>query len=743
MVWFIEASDLFRISNFALRASIFPLVVPRRVTQSGVMLWLTNASGSCPQRPSQSLARWGTTTLSTLAILLLLGALPLSLRAGEPITPHHLAKIRSVVSAKISPDGATIAYLLAVPRQPGVDEDGPAFVELHVVNTQGDARPYVTGKVTVSHVEWTPDGQGISYLAKRHDDKHRSLYVIPLHGGESRRVLTMESDIADYAWSPDGNKVSFLASAPESKRRKERRDQGFTQEIYEEDLPRVRVWMTELDDDQAPSGEPRPLDLPGSASDIHWSPAGGQLAVVLAPTPTVDDSYMRRMVHIVDAAAGEVTARLEHAAKLGDVAWSPDGRHLVIISAEDIHDPREGRLFLWSAEGTLVRSLVRQYEGHVHAAAWKDAGTVAFIGLEGVGTPLREVSLEGARIEAKTQASGPVLNSLSLSKDGGVAAFVADTPSHPGEVFLLEAGRDDYRRLTDSNPWLKDITLAVQEEVHYKARDGRDIGGVLVRPLGEQPGVRYPLILAVHGGPEGVVSHGWVTSYSMPGQTGAAEGIAVLYPNYRGSIGRGVAFSKLGQADAAGPEFDDLVDAIDYLASTGLIDTNKVGITGGSYGGYASAWGATYYSERYAASVMFVGISDLTSKMGTTDLPDEMTLVHHRKLLWEDWDYFRDRSPIRYVEKARTPLLILHGKEDPRVHPSQSLELHRHLKTLGRTPVRLVLYPGEGHGNRRAASRLDYSLRQMRWMKHYLIGPGGEPPPYEVDYGLPPAEEEE
>jgi dipeptidyl aminopeptidase/acylaminoacyl peptidase len=238
----------------------------------------------------------------------------------------------------------------------------------------------------------------------------------------------------------------------------------------------------------------------------------------------------------------------------------------------------------------------------------------------------------------------------------------------------------------------------------------------------------------VHGGPESHVSNGWVTSYSRPGQVGAARGFAVFYPNYRGSTGRGVDFSKLGQADAAGKEFDDLVDGVDHLVAMGLVDKNKVGITGGSYGGYASAWGATYYSDRYAASVMFVGISDNVSKLGTTDIPEEMFLVHHRKRLWDDWDYFLNSSPIRHVERHRTPTLILHGKEDPRVHPSQSLELHRHLKTLGQAPVRLVFYPGEGHGNRRAAARLDYNVRMLRWMEHYLQGPGGDPPDYTIDY---------
>ena len=206
-----------------------------------------------------------------------------------------------------------------------------------------------------------------------------------------------------------------------------------------------------------------------------------------------------------------------------------------------------------------------------------------------------------------------------------------------------------------------------------------------------------------------------------------------------------MAFSKLDHGDFAGKEFDDLVDGVDHLVSVGLVDKAKVGVTGGSYGGYATAWCSTYHTQHFAAGVMFVGISDCVSKVGTTDISEEMMLVHLRKRLWDDWNFFLERSPIRHVEKAQTPLLILHGKEDPRVHTSQSLELYRHLKVLGQTPVRLVLYPGEGHGNRRAASRFDYTLRMMQWLEHYLQGPGGSPPPYELQYGLlaaePPKEE--
>jgi dipeptidyl aminopeptidase/acylaminoacyl peptidase len=194
----------------------------------------------------------------------------------------------------------------------------------------------------------------------------------------------------------------------------------------------------------------------------------------------------------------------------------------------------------------------------------------------------------------------------------------------------------------------------------------------------------------------------------------------VFYPNYRGSTGRGLAFAKTSQGDPAGKEFDDLIDGVDHLIASGLVDRDRVGITGGSYGGYATAWGATYYTERFAAGVMAVGISEQLLTLGTGDIPNELYLVHARMWPWENWQKNLERSPIYYVEKARTPLLIMGGDADPRVHPSQSLALYRYLKILGNAPVRYVIYPGEKHGNAKAAARFDFSLRLLRWFDHYL-----------------------
>lgn len=649
--------------------------------------------------------------------------------SANALTPADVARLSSAGSAAISPDGKHVAYTRIVQRKPLDDENGPAWVELHVADANGISRPFVTGKINVSGIQWTPDGKGIAFTAKRGDDVQTSLYVIPIDGGEARRVLAHESGVSGPVFSRDGKQVAFLAPRPRSKRVEDYQAKGFNQEIHEEDWRPALVWIAAADG----SSKPRALELAGSASSVRFSPSGKELAVVLAPTPSVDDGYMFKRIHIVDIASGKIVESVANPGKLGQIDFSPDGKHLAMISGADIHDPSDGRLMAAALPGGEPRDLMPDYEAHVDSFAWKDAGTLAWIAADGCATTVGEAALDGKR-SVWTEGDGPILQGLSLSSDGRSAVAVGSTPRHPGEVFVAKPGAREFERLTNLNPWLENEALARQEVVQWEARDGLKLEGVLVYPLGYIEGRRYPLILCVHGGPESHVANGWVTSYSNPGQVAAARAFAVFYPNYRGSTGRGVEFSKLGQADAAGKEFDDLVDAVDALVNRGLVNKDKVGITGGSYGGYASAWGATYYSDRFAASVMFVGISDNVSKVGTTDIPEEMYLVHHLKRLWEDWDYFRDRSPIRYVERNRTPTLILHGKDDPRVHPSQSLELYRHLKTLDQAPARLVLYPGEGHGNRRAAARLDYQLRMLRWMEHYLQGPGGEPPEFEIDY---------
>ncbi len=658
------------------------------------------------------------------------------LASGQPngYTKEDAARRKTVLSARMSPDGQSIAYVLNVPRDPYDEDDGPGWTELHVVGANGeDSRPFLSGEINVSRVEWAPDGRTISFLAKRGEDEFKSIYAISVDGGEARRIVQHQADISAYSWSPDGTRLAFLATETKDPDRKALEEKGFAAQVFEEDIHPVRIWIAAVSDTEVTS-EAKMLDLEGSASELKWGPTGNRLAVAIAPTPLIDDHYMRRKVHVVDADTGSILVQLDNPGKLGAVAWSPDGKHLAMMSAEDLNDPKEGRLMIAEASGGELRDLVPGLEGDVVSFAFRDNQKIVYVAHRGVESYVAEVGIDGRGSRTLVEPGGPIWRWISVDRDSEWAAIRADSPLHPDEVFSWSMTNSTPKRVTDSNPWLAGLDLAKQEVVTYSARDGLQIEGLLIRPHGEKEGQRYPLILVVHGGPESHYSNGWITRYSSPGQFAATAGYAVFYPNYRGSTGRGVEFSKLDQADYAGAEFNDLVDGVRHLVETGLVDGDRVGVTGGSYGGFASAWCATALTEHFAAAVMNVGISDQISKFGTTDIPNEMFLVHARRWPWDYWDWFRERSPVYYSPQARTPILILHGKDDTRVHPSQSMILYRFLKTLGNVPVRLVLYPGEGHGNRKAAGRLDYSMRLMRWMDHYLKGPGGEPPPWRLEH---------
>ena len=657
---------------------------------------------------------------------------------AAPLTPEQVAKIKTVGEVQVSPSGIWVAYTLNVPRIPFAEEDGPARADLYVLDTRtGATRPYLRGEARISAPRWVLGGKAIAFLAKREDDEATSLYMIPRAGGEARRVLTHDTNIGAYAFNHDATRVAFLAADPKSKRKEELKKEGIAPEIYEEDLRFTHVYVADFDPATETAKEAKELPLEGNPSLLRYSPVDERLALAIAPTPLVDDRYMKRRIRIVDATTGEILKEIENPGKVGDVQWSPDGTHLAMLLASDLHDPSPGRLMLADAStGEFSDLLPALFEtGEVGSIAWKSPGEILYVASIGVWTQLGEVAL-GGKSKVLVDVGGPILRGVRVSNDGKTVACVGDSPTFPREVFLMDRKHRKPTRMTHSNPWLDGVDLAKQEVVHYAARDGQQIEGVLIHPLHEKTQHRYPMVLYVHGGPESHHSNGWLTRYVNPGQILAGRDMAVLMINYRGSTGYGVPFSKADHADFAGAEFNDLVDGVDHFVQSGLVDKDKVGVTGGSYGGYATAWLCTRYTKRFAAGVMFAGISDNISKFGTSDIPEEMFLVHQRKRTFDDWDFFLERSPIYYAGEARTPLLIVHGKDDPRVNVGQARELYRHIKTRTKTPVRLVLYPGEGHGNRRCAARYDYSLRMLRWLTTYLGSGTHTEPPTQLEYEL-------
>jgi dipeptidyl aminopeptidase/acylaminoacyl peptidase len=659
---------------------------------------------------------------------------------GQLFTPREVVTLERVIAAEMSPDGRSIAYLLRVPRALD-EEDAPADVELHVVDVAtGASRPFVTGDVSVSEPSWSPDGRFISYLARRGEDEHRGLYVIPAAGGESIRIVDHDARLLDYDWRPDGRRVAFVAEEPQGEREGELVEQGFDAEIFEEDWTRHGIWIAEFDPEAlAADPEPRRLETSFTGQPWHvvYHPNGQRLLTDPSPTTLIDDRYMFRRLVVVAVDTGATVAQFDNPGKLGSFGWSPDGEHVALISAADLNDPSAGRLLVADVSGGELRDVVPELldTGQLEDFAFAADGTLVYLASVGVRSRIGRVALDGTEGRILVDGGETVFYSLSSDRGGDRLALTGETDRHPREVFALAPDAPP-RRLTRVNPGLEKMAFARQEAITWKARDGLSIEGLLIHPLRREGDERVPLIVVAHGGPEAHYLDGWLTRYHTPGQVAAARGYAVLYPNYRSSTGRGVAFSKAGQGDTGGGEFDDVLAGIDHLVAEGLVDGDRVGITGGSYGGFFTAWGATRHTERFAAGVMFVGVTNQISKWGTTDIPREMELVHWMGTPWDDLEHARQRSPVYWAHQSQTPLLILHGRKDTRVSPTQSLELYRALAHRGETPVRLVFYPREGHGNRRTAAQYDYMLRMMRWFETFLLEGAEDKPPYRLDYGL-------
>jgi dipeptidyl aminopeptidase/acylaminoacyl peptidase len=634
---------------------------------------------------------------------------------------EHLPKVKHSGNITVSADGKNTAYTVSQPRDMVAgDEDATADTHLFIIQGKADPVKFIGTEGSVSALQFSADGKTLYFKTKREGDENTALYSISLNGGEATKLFEFETAIGDYALSEDGGTLYFVAR--EKKAKDDLKKKGFKAYVYEEDQRLASLWSVALNTasdtgvEVTKAADANKLFDKGHASSFDLSADGKNIVVAVAPTNLIDDFYMQRDLHVISTSDGAEKATVDIPGKLGNFEFSGNGKHIGLLAGTDIHDTSAGVLMVADTKSGELTQLTANKEQHIMDIDWygKDILAVAHRGVESA-VVLYET--DGDVKRTYKTPSDIVVRSADVGKN--TIRVIADSPKHPREVFAVN--RSKSTQLTNNNEWLSDIELAEQTTFSFKARDGREVQGLLMQPSGAAPEGGWPLILAVHGGPEAHYSDGWLTGYSTAGQYAVADGYAVYYPNYRGSTGRGVAFAKEHQNDYAGAEFNDLVDGVEALAEAGVVNRDRVGITGASYGGYASMWGATALTDHFAASVAFVGISNQVSKFGTSDIPNEMQLVHSLKWPWEDnWMNLIERSPIFHAGKANTPILILHGEEDTRVHPSQSMELYRSIKVRTETPVRLVFYPGEGHGNRRAAAQYDYALRLMRWMDTYL-----------------------
>ncbi len=635
------------------------------------------------------------------------------------LTPEMVVDLRHVTAVSVSPDGDAVAYTLEVARKES-DEPGDSYSELWVASLEdGKARHFAGNSEEINSPAWSPDGELISFRAERENVyKGVQIYAIPARGGEARLLTRQDGDVKSYRWSPNGAWIAFAAKAHDSEARKKEKDAGQDWVVWGEEPKHRHLWLLNVE-----TGESRRLfDTGLDAREIHWTPDGRSVVFQGTTTAMIDDEYMFTRIYRVPAAGDqepEVVVPTE--GKLGHMAISPDGEKLAYLGATSLNDPIAQSLLVAPLTGGPSHNLTEGYEGSGANLAWRDDDTIALLSVEGEGHALHDVSAQSGERTA-ADLDGLVVRQFDYNTAAGVLAIAAESAAHPAELFLRESDGSPLRRLSRHNSALEDVRLAHQEVVQWKGAEDWDIRGVLTYPLDYEEGQRYPLVLQVHGGPEGVNLDGWTTTPGYPVQLLAAQGYAVLQPNYRGSSGRGVAFSKADHDDLGGAEFEDILAGVDALVERGIADPDRVGTGGWSYGGYMSAWAATRHSHRFQASVVAAGLTNWIAFAGTTDIPYEMSLVHWNSWWLDEPELHWERSPLAHIDKARTPTLVVTGAEDKRVHPEQSMELHTALRVKD-VPTQMVFYPREPHGLDERAHRLDFIGRTLGWFEKYLSAP--------------------
>ncbi len=670
-----------------------------------------------------------------LILFLISGHLP----AQDVLGPEDLLKLKTCTDAKISPSGNWIAYTILVPRTAN-ESPGRAYSELYVVSAKtGEIKPMVTGKVSVKSPQWSSDSSQLAYLSKGTEEAKTQVWMIPSSGGEAKQITQATTSVLSYHWHPRKNQIIYIATSPKSERENSLSEKGYEFIYYQENLKHRNLYIQDL------TTEVEAIQLTNNITvwDFEISPDGNFIAATVSEKNLIDHRYMFRKIYLLDLGTKKLKKLTDNRGKLGNYTFSPSGLKLVYAASLTRADHQVSQVYVIDTKGGSAKNLtISDFRGHVTWVGWKDNQTILYQSGEGVWSTLSKVNAAGGErhVILHSKKEGTIFKSLSYDNLCKRFAMIGSSPTTPGEVYFWNPG-NEIKRLTQSNPWLENLTFGAQKVVNYKARDGLEIEGILMYPVNYRAGQHYPLVVYIHGGPEHHNYNNWLSPYSRPGQVLAGKGYAVFYPNYRASTGYGVNFGKEGYGDPAGKEFDDIADGIEYLINEDIVDADRVGLAGGSYGGYASAWFATYYTKYVKAVCMFVGVSDLISRRGTTDIVYEELYVHSGKKLEEMWDLSLKRSPIYWAHQSKTAVLIYGGADDTRVHPSQSLELYWRLRMNDHPAVRLVQYPGEKHGNAKQPGQIDVLYRQIQWLDWYVYDKkplDGPFPPLDISdcYGL-------
>ena len=661
-------------------------------------------------------------TSTTIIAAALALAASLSAQARRPLALDDLYNLKEVRDPQRSPDGRWVAY--TVTR--AIKDTDKNDTDVWMVSWDGREQVQLSSTVeNETSPRWSPDNKFLSFVSSRDGAKGGQLWLLNRAGGEAVKLTDVKGGVSDYAWSPDSRRLVLVVTDPDPNEQDtakpgaakipkpivieryafKRDGRGYL------DTRRSHLYLFDL---AAKKAEPLTSGTFDETSPA-WSPDGRRLAFIRRHGEGDADKTPNQDLFVVDARPGAEPRRVTttSAHERGTPDWSPDGRTIAYLIGDEVKYSAyvQDRLAIVPADGGQPRILTDSLDRPARSPAWAaDGRTILFGVVDDRSEHVARVPAAGGAIERLITGRRVIAN-FSTGPDSALAVL-ASTATDVPEIYALEGGA--LRRLSHHNEdWMQLVQLGATEEVTSRSPDGTVVNSLLVKPAGYQQGRRYPLLLRIHGGPNGQDSH----SFNFEREIFAAHGYAVLAVNYRGSNGRGSAYQKAIYADWGNLEVMDLLGAVDEAVRAGIADPDRLGIGGWSYGGILTNY-TIATDGRFKAATSGAGSSNQITMYGTdqyiTQYEQEIGPPWKARDLWIKISY-----PFFNADRIRTPTLFMGGEKDFNVPISGSEQMYQALRSLG-VDSQLVVYPNQNHSLTIPSYKRDRLERYLAWYGRYL-----------------------
>jgi len=669
----------------------------------------------------------------SLAIASLLLCVPVF--AGRGVEPQDYFAVHFVNDPQLSPDGVQVAYVLTTVNEQRNRRESSIWMV--AVDGRSEPRRLSAEGFNSTSPRWSPDGSRLAFLSARSVDAaggeapKTQILVLAMNGGEAQVVSRVKNGVSSFQWSPDGARfvaVSRKGLSDDVAAGAHKTDTRHYKNIYYKfndtgwfDDKRTHLWIIEGTtgkDKQITSGED------WNDTDPQWSPDGTRIAFVSDRTGHEYDLGFNKDVWVISRDGDGLTKISDHAFEDNLPRWSPDGKQ--ILFAGKIARKQFPRLYVAPAAGGSSSRLVgADVDTIPQNPRWVGSRIVFQAEAKGQ-VQLFSVDPVHGTLSNVTSGERSVHN-FDINEKAGVIAYLANDFRNMDDIYVADLNAKNERRLTQVNSGMwGDLDLASVERVQYKSIDGWAVDGFLVKPVGWQPGKKYPMILSIHGGPANMYNTGWNQEF----QVYAAKGWAVFFTNPRGSTGYGQKFERGILNNWGGMDYQDVMAGVDaVLKQNPWIDSDRLGVTGGSYGGFLTNW-ILGHTTRFKAAVTLRSISNFVSDEGTRD----GAYGHEedfRGLVFDELDQYWNASPLKFAKNVKTPTLILHSDNDYRVPLEQGEQWFRALKHYG-VDAEIVIFPRENHNLTRTGEpkHLVESMGwQVYWFERFLDGNAAAKPP--------------